>query len=132
MKPCTLLVVDDDVDDHDLIRHVVSSIHAKCHMFFAINGLQALSLLADNKLKVDIILLDLNMPVMNGFEFLRVRKERAAIAQIPVIVHSTTIDPGIQKKLKELEVLDVLSKGNSIDDLKKNLIKVFHSCAFES
>ncbi len=132
MKPCTLLVVDDDVDDHELISQVVATIHTNCRIIFAINGLQALSLLADKTIAIDIILLDLNMPVMNGVEFLQIRKEQALQQQLPVFVHSTTIDPFMESMLKDLGVCEILSKGISIEELKANLQKVFDACVQQS
>ena len=68
-----LLLVDDDPTTNFFNKHLVSKINAFKNVHVASNGVEALDLI--NKLKAndqtpDMILLDINMPIMDGFEFL--------------------------------------------------------------
>jgi CheY-like chemotaxis protein len=88
-----VLLVDDDEDDRDFFLSVLDVIDAslKCHT--AENGSVALQYLIQQKVRPDVIFLDLNMPVMNGKQFLAEVKKRDDLKDIPVIVLSTKLRP---------------------------------------
>ncbi len=80
------------VDDSDVMRGIVRKVLAMsglplADVFEAGDGLEALALLV--KHKVDIVLADLNMPVMNGVQLIAEMRGIPALAAIPVIVVST-------------------------------------------
>lgn len=77
------------VDDSASVRKMVEfSLKSKGYVMGAAgNGQEALDLLAQEKF--DAIVLDVNMPVMNGLEFLEKRMENDAFASIPVIMLTT-------------------------------------------
>ena len=84
MQPSKILVVDDSKLIHkmfDMMLRSYALIHAQ-------DGREALLLLADHS-DVDLILLDVNMPNMNGLEFLDQVKSNEALAGIPVVIIST-------------------------------------------
>jgi two-component system chemotaxis response regulator CheY len=82
-----ILAVDDSALIHQMYKLFLSR-YKNCKLISAMNGLEALDKLAQEE-GIDLILLDINMPVMNGLEFLqRVQKEQAYQA-IPVIIIST-------------------------------------------
>jgi len=79
------------VDDSALVlhmQHIFLSRYAGARLIDARNGAEALDKLAAEP-DVDLILLDINMPVMNGLELLRNLSETPRFAAIPVIVVST-------------------------------------------
>jgi diguanylate cyclase (GGDEF)-like protein len=76
----TILVVDDDPMCAKLLTALFETDH---HVHVAANGAEALTLVED--VMPDIILLDVMMPVKNGYEVCRELKQRAATAEIPVI-----------------------------------------------
>ncbi len=82
-----LLVVDDSQLIHSMYRLVLNR-YEGCKIFDAMNGLEALDILSREK-NFDIILLDINMPVMNGIQFMEKLKKENIYRQIPVIVVST-------------------------------------------
>ncbi len=85
-----LLVEDDDVDVMTIER-ALKEIRVPNPVVRRENGEQALAYLADpDSARPCIILLDLNMPVMNGIEFLEQAKHDARIRAIPVIVLTTS------------------------------------------
>ena len=81
-----MLVVEDDSDALDLIATILED--AGYNVLRATNGLEALARLAEQRGRCDLILLDLMMPVMNGWDFRRKQREILALADIPVILMS--------------------------------------------
>jgi putative two-component system response regulator len=79
----TILAVDDD--DMNLAMLEIMLTELDCRFLKANNGLQALELL-ESEAVIDVVLLDLEMPVMNGYETLTRIKESFAWRDIPVIV----------------------------------------------
>ncbi len=81
-----VLVVDDSKLIHQMYRLVL--MQYKCAIVDAYNGLEALELLSKEK-DMDLILLDINMPVMNGIQLMEKLKETGLCKHIPIIVIST-------------------------------------------
>ena len=83
----SVLIVDDDLD----IREVLSETLADrgFDVATAANGLEALGKLRELSVRPSVILLDLMMPIMDGWEFRRRQASNPAIANVPVIVLST-------------------------------------------
>ncbi len=85
-----LLVEDDQVDSMTVIR-ALKEIHVTNPLVHVENGEEALNYLQDaTSDKPCIILLDLNMPIMNGFEFLQAVKNDEQLKRIPVVVLTTS------------------------------------------
>jgi signal transduction histidine kinase/CheY-like chemotaxis protein len=84
--PRTILVVDDEPDARQLFRRILASADRDYRVIRANDGLHALEKLAEND--IDLILLDLSMPRMDGLAFLAERQQNPAWHQIPVIVMS--------------------------------------------
>jgi CheY-like chemotaxis protein len=81
-----ILLVDDELDAQKLFVRMLTSANRGYQVQRAGNGLQALELL--RRQKVDVILLDLVMPEMDGFQFLKIKEQDSAIRNIPVILIS--------------------------------------------
>ncbi len=84
-----VLVVDDDFINRKLIQALLKR-HSELigEVLEAENGSEALSILKENS-DVDIVLLDILMPVLDGKEFLKIFRSEPANAKTPVIVLST-------------------------------------------
>lgn len=80
-----ILVVDDSALIHQMYRIVLN--RYRCEIVDAMNGQEAFDLLAQHD--VQLILLDINMPVMNGVQFLEKASPLGITERIPVIVIST-------------------------------------------
>jgi two-component system chemotaxis response regulator CheY len=79
------------IDDSKLIQRMYKLVFMKykeCELVEAPNGLEALEILARNN-DFDLIVLDINMPVMNGIEFMEKIREKNMHRHIPIVVIST-------------------------------------------
>jgi CheY-like chemotaxis protein len=84
------LLADDDPDDVDMFREALSTIDPAIVFYHAQDGRGVLDILGDKNLaKPDIIFLDINMPIMNGWECLAKLKESEWYRNIPVVIYST-------------------------------------------
>ena len=76
----------------------------------ACNGLEALNFLAESKRAPVLILLDLMMPILDGWTFCKVRQGVSMLMQIPVIAISGRRDAILDAALKRESVMAILSK----------------------
>jgi len=81
-RTASVLIVDDDADNREVLGEVLSD--AGYSVVFARDGAEALALLRG--LRPDVILLDLNMPIMDGLEFRAAQRRDPALARIPTVV----------------------------------------------
>lgn len=85
------MLVEDDEVDAMTVRRALKELHVKNPLVRAENGEAALAILrTPSQVMPCLILLDLNMPVMGGIEFLVVAKHDAELRRIPVVVLTTS------------------------------------------
>ena len=87
-----VLLVDDDAGDVRLTLELLAAAKVRNHIRVARDGLEALEVLRSptGGPRPDLILLDLNMPRMDGHEFLREVKADPALRDIPVVIMTTS------------------------------------------
>jgi CheY-like chemotaxis protein len=110
-----ILVVDDEPDIREMVAEVLSD--EGYRVVGAANGLEAIEYLTRATTLPTLILLDLMMPVMNGWEFADRQRLDPALADIPVIVISA--DGNVQQKAETLGASDHLRKPIQLDALLK-------------
>lgn len=95
-SPLLILLVEDDAADAHLVRLAMAETHINATLEHVVDGREALEYLRretdgfKEALRPDLILLDLNMPRLDGREFLVAVKADAALRAIPVVVMSTS------------------------------------------
>lgn len=93
MSNKSLLLVDDDPDDIMMLQEAIQSIDPDFTFLEASDGLQALNSLKElkqhNKLPC-LIILDINMPILDGRKTLSILKNDEGLKHIPVVVFSTS------------------------------------------
>jgi CheY-like chemotaxis protein len=106
-----ILVEDDDIDVMN-VRRALERAHVTNPLFIAHNGLEGLELLRSDKIPSDrrLVLLDLNMPKMNGIEFLRELRNDPALRSTPVVVLTTSDDDRDKIQAYDLNVAGYLLK----------------------
>lgn len=86
-----ILLVEDDKVDAMTVKRALRDLNVTNQLDNRGNGEEALAYLQDPNCELPcIILLDLNMPKMNGIEFLQIVKQHAVLKKIPVIVLTTS------------------------------------------
>jgi putative two-component system response regulator len=98
-------------DDSDMNRSVLSDmLEDDYEILEATNGSQAVSLMAQYGAKISILLLDIVMPDMDGFEVLQLMQKNRWIDDIPVIMISAEMSPSYMEYAYELGVADYISR----------------------
>lgn len=85
-------LIEDDIDDQEIFLSALTAISPTLTCSTAFNGKEAFEKLAFGEIKPELIFLDLNMPLMNGHEFLNALKHHEKICDIPVVILSTSSD----------------------------------------
>lgn len=118
-----ILIADDS---SIILNFIEKSIGGSYHVLRAGNGFDAISIIENTPLYA--ILLDLNMPSMNGFEVLNYLKEHDLMEKIPVIIITGDDTEETIKKAFTYPILDVLNKPFTEDNINRVLvsIKSFH------
>jgi CheY-like chemotaxis protein len=109
------LVVEDD----EYIRNVISDLLAD-HGFKVVgaaNGAEALERL--DSTRPDVMVLDLLMPVMHGWEFMESYEERTGGTPIPIVVVS--VNTALPRSFERLGVRSVVAKPFDVDDLLEHV-----------
>jgi len=101
-KPIHILLVEDDEDDRLFFVEAINDIDVSIGLDIAANGMEALLKLHKALELPDIIFMDVNMPVMGGFDCLRKLKSLPRYNTIPVVILTTT------SSFKEQETSDKL------------------------
>jgi CheY-like chemotaxis protein len=116
-----ILIVDDDMRNVFALTKVLESSHM--HVFMAPNGAKALEVLEKNN-KVDLILMDIMMPVMDGYEAMSRIKKNKNLLKIPVIALTAKAMKEDREKALAAGANDYLSKPVDIQKLF-NLMRIW-------
>lgn len=117
MDEYTLLYVDDDKDDHGFFAIALKKTGFNFKAEFASDGQEAIDSLISKRVLPKLIFLDLSMPIMDGMEFLRRKKDIAAIADIPTYVYSTSSRDLDKRESLALGAKAFITKPNAIHDM---------------
>ena len=111
----TILLIEDDAVEILKFNRSLVKLGEAHELIEAHNGEIALDLLAENS-QIDLILLDLNMPKMNGFEFLKQLRAHTNLKYIPTVVLTTSINRSDLKQAYSIGVAGYLVKPLKYDD----------------
>jgi CheY-like chemotaxis protein len=106
-----IMLVEDDEVDSLTVKRALKELHVTNPLVHLENGEVALEYLRNGQNERPcIILLDLNMPVMNGIEFLQVAKQDADLRRIPVVVLTTSEEQQDKVSSFDLSVAGYMAK----------------------
>lgn len=106
----SLLLVDDDADDQDIFRTALAEVAESVVFTTANNGEEALLHLNGSDTHPDIIFLDINMPILNGFDTLVEIKKQQRLSHIPVFIYSTSVRPEDIERARQLGAVNCIKK----------------------
>jgi CheY-like chemotaxis protein len=128
----TILYAEDDPDDLFMVKQAFEQ-HDHIEVIHAPNGLDALQLLESMKSKSILpclVILDINMPVMDGKEALRKIRETTNFKEIPVVLFSTS-NSNSDKTFAEQWQAELVTKPLSYGDLESIARSFVDKCNFE-
>lgn len=114
-----ILVVDDDSEDHLILSEYFKEVGLDEKVHFVENGKHALAYLEsidEESALPRLVILDLNMPILNGTQTLMLMKQSLRLKGVPVIIFSTSENETEKRKCLSLGALDYVVKPVSYDE----------------
>lgn len=105
-KRQNILIVDDSKFNRDILKEILGG---KYNYLEAENGNQAIQMIGEN-IGIDLMLLDINMPQMNGFEVLKIMKRSQCIEETPVIMISSEESVDTMREAYEMGITDYITR----------------------
>jgi CheY-like chemotaxis protein len=126
-----ILLGEDDIDDEELLKEIFATIDDSFSLQFVNNGrsvLSALEEMNDSQLP-SLLILDYNMPALNGAEILKELQLQTRYQSIPKVIWSTSASNTFKTSCLALGARDYVIKPANMDDLRK---VVKHMLSFAS
>lgn len=117
----TVLLADDDADDAEIFQETLGEVDPYASLHRVESGAAILQYLKDNSMKPDIIFMDLNMPLMNGWQCLAKLKNTRGLEDIPVVIYTTSSNPRDYEIAHALNAHGLITKPTDHKVLKKVL-----------
>ena len=105
-KRQNILIVDDSKFNRDILKEILGETY---NYLEAENGNQAIQIIGEN-IGIDLMLLDINMPQMNGFEVLKIMKRSQCIEETPVIMISSEESVDTMREAYEMGITDYITR----------------------
>lgn len=113
-----ILIVDDNTINRVLISDMLED---KYELSEAVNGLEALAMLEEDKDGIDLMLLDMVMPEMDGLEVLDAMNKRGWIGDVPVIMISAETSVALMRRAYELGAEDYISRPFDVQIVSRRI-----------
>jgi CheY-like chemotaxis protein len=121
-----VFLAEDDMDDQEMLMEAMKQLDDSLEFVVANTGSKALELLKKNSgHKINLIILDYNLPEMSGAEILQRLQEKNLFASVPKVVWSTSNSPVYQKKSIDYGAQSYIVKPTGIAgirDIAKELL----------
>ena len=117
-----IVLIDDDKDDAELFREALEEANSNAELQHFANAREALTALqAWQEALPNLIFLDINLPIMNGWEFLVCLNELAVLSAIPVMMYTTSSLKREKEIARDLGAIGFITKPNDYKELKSIL-----------
>jgi DNA-binding NtrC family response regulator len=114
-----ILLVDDDEDELDIFKEALGNVSIPLNCLYAQNPETAIQILSD--VAPDYMFVDLNMPRINGLQFMAQDKVKICFQKTASILYTNGADEAVCAKAKQLGALACIKKPDSIEKLTKVL-----------
>jgi CheY-like chemotaxis protein len=124
----TIYLADDDADDRFLIIEAIKSVDPEINVVEAENGLELLKIMEHTEQENSLVLLDMNMPKMNGLETIHAIRSNPNLSLIPAVMLSTSSDTSFTQLAYHAGFSLYFTKPNSFEafiDLFQQLTSQF-------
>ena len=112
----TILIADDTQFNRDFLRAILEDTY---EIIEAVDGIQAVTILQQKDQEISLLLLDLNMPNMDGFGVLDAMNKYGWIDSVPVIMITAEEGPGLLKRAYDLGVTDYLKRDTDVETVRR-------------
>ncbi|HVD96721.1 MAG TPA: response regulator [Cytophagaceae bacterium] len=112
-----ILLIDDDAEEHEIFLMAVEQLSGKISGMAMDNARLALQKLTLQEIRPDVILLDLNMPIMTGQQFLIEIKKNEILKDIPVFIYSTSSHKATIDLMLLLGAQDFITKPDKQEEM---------------
>ena len=126
----SILLLEDDIIDVMTVQRALDELNIRNRLIIQSNGEEGLKFLNQSPELPGIIFLDLNMPKMNGLEFLKKIKQDKRFQRIPVIVLTTSKEQQDKQKCFQLSVAGYMVKPVSYENFLRMLETIQSYWAF--
>jgi CheY-like chemotaxis protein len=117
-----VLLADDDRDDAEIFQEALADADCDADFFRVDNGIEVLDFLENENNPIpDVIFLDLNMPLMNGWQCLDTIRNKKEFEKLPVIMYSTSSNPRDQELGRDLKADGFITKPSDPNVLARVL-----------
>lgn len=117
----TIFLIDDDKDDQQFFLTSLSEIDNTIQCNLASNGKDALDKLNNSSTTPDLIFIDINMPLMNGFECLTELRKQDRFSKTPIVILTTSKADAEAQCARVLGANVFLTKPSSVRSLQTKL-----------
>jgi CheY-like chemotaxis protein len=126
----TVLCVDDDADDRELVCFTIGEIDPSLQVIHATDGTEALNYLSKAKAEEALpclIILDINMPRMDGKQTLAEIKKDRQLGALPVVIFSTSNNPADKMYCKSYGV-ELITKPSTMHTMQHEVKRLLQPC----
>ncbi|MCF0069112.1 response regulator [Dyadobacter sp. CY261] len=112
-----ILLIDDDEDDQEIFLTALECTGKPVQCTVLDSARKAFNQITKGELETDLIFLDLNMPLMNGQQFLAEIKKDEKLRKIPIVILSTSSNAATIEQVKQLGAGQFFTKPGRFEDL---------------
>ncbi len=126
-----MLCVDDDEDDRDLVCIAIKEIDPSFDVAHAENGLEAIEFLSKAKEAQNLpclVILDINMPMMDGKQTLAAIKKDEKLKELPVVLFTTSNSP-LDKMYCAQYNVELVTKPSTLFNIKDEVKRLLNHCS---
>jgi CheY-like chemotaxis protein len=117
-----ILIVEDNPGDAYIMKELLSDLELSLNITVAEDGQEALNILKSQRNgHTNLVILDLNLPKINGFEVLSFMKSSQSLSLIPVVVMTGSLRREDEERSRELGASDYCIKPSTVEEIDRSL-----------
>jgi DNA-binding response OmpR family regulator len=125
LRPVELLLVEDSKSDVLLITETLRELSFPINVQVAVDGEKALQAFADGSTRPDLVILDLNIPKVHGFDVLG----RCSSPETRIVIFSSSSNPEDMRRSLELGAQEFVRKPIGLDEFRQQVTQIVRNWA---